>query len=846
MDIEFLKHYDFPDTYIQTLQKAFGKTFLPLQEMGIKQGKLFEGNHLLVQAPTSSGKTMLAELLFLHHVRVPRSTLLLVPTKALANQRYHELKKRYQKLGLKICLSTRDHPYHDGNIRRGDFHLAVLVYEKLLSLLIDSPTLLSYTGACVMDEMHYVLDPKRGCDIDLLLTRIMQETHIQRMGLSAIQLDDSICDWMGLERLELNQRPVELRQGVLCQGKFHYREFNTNECGVEELPLDETVDDGSAMLEAAEFFYHRGESTLLFFPTRDLCYTAARKFAGMIHPDTLLETHSLHSLEDSSVKKFLSTLIPKQIAIHTSDLTTHEREVVETLIQQNKVRVIFATSTLAEGINFPVTNVITTKHMYTKPVSAAHANSPPVQMPLSYDRLQNMTGRAGRLGYQEYGRGMIVSCYSGEIDGLINQFTPQNQLQNCKNTHPVLSATLLLRMFSLFQPQDETQLISLMDQTFYFSKPEGATSLHTSICTLIEQMQESGFLIKQHGQLCLTRKAEITMSQGISTATAHELSNYAHQITANNHLNIYHLLFITAMCGELEEMYIPVTLSEIKFHTWTRSFFEHCKHTPVACDRLSSLLQSASELNKNHHRACKKVMLCLDWMNGVTMIDLEQKYRVYSGFIVRLTSEVAWLIQSVTHFVSANQLEPQEDLELQLLLKRLLYGVPTDSLLWCERIQTHVLNRQQVLALIQHGFTCPTKLAVDDESLLNTILPQKIVHKLLTQYKNCQSETDQHNVNTLCMDSSRPDRVLIDGKSVQLTKLQSKLLECLQEKANHCVLYDRIMNTLWGDGLGDRKGLNRLKNQITQKCVSVGGASYQNMIEVVPGTGFILRATLRK
>jgi helicase len=386
MDIEFLKHYDFPEPYVTTLQNNYGNKFLPLQEKGIKQGKLFEGSHLLVQAPTSSGKTMLAELLFLHHVRIPRSTLLLVPSKALANQRYHDLKKRYTRLGFKICLSTRDHPYHDSAIRKGDFHLAVLVYEKLLSLLTGTPTLLSYTGACVMDEMHYVLDPKRGCEIDLLLTRIKQETHIQRMGLSAIEMDDEICDWLELQRLELQQRPVELRQGVLCQGKFHYREFNTNQKGIEELPLDESVDDGAAMLEAAEHFYQKDESTLLFFPTRELCYTAARKFADSIQPETTLDSDTLSHLEDSNVKQFLSTLIPKRISIHTSDLTMQERETVETLIQQQKIRVIFATSTLAEGINFPVTNVITTKHMYAKPVSAISNLSQPIQMPVSYDR----------------------------------------------------------------------------------------------------------------------------------------------------------------------------------------------------------------------------------------------------------------------------------------------------------------------------------------------------------------------------------------------------------------------------------------------------------------------------
>ena len=50
-----------------------------------------------------------------------RNVILLVPTKALANQRYEQWKERYGPLGYNICLSTRDHPFHDKNIAEGPF-----------------------------------------------------------------------------------------------------------------------------------------------------------------------------------------------------------------------------------------------------------------------------------------------------------------------------------------------------------------------------------------------------------------------------------------------------------------------------------------------------------------------------------------------------------------------------------------------------------------------------------------------------------------------------------------------------------------------------------------------------
>ncbi len=845
LEIEFLRHFDFPEQYITTLQKAFGKHFLPLQEMGINKGKLFEGTNLLVQAPTSSGKTMLAELLFLHHARSPKSTLLLVPTKALANQRYRELKTRYEPLGFKICLSTRDHPHHDADIRKGDFHLAVLVYEKLLSLLVDSSPLLSYTGACVFDELHYLHDPKRGMDIDLLLTRIKQETHIQLLGLSAIPLDDSVCEWLGMKRLQLEERPVELRQGVLCRGKFHYRECNSHQCGMEELPLEETTDDGKAMLEAARHFYRQNESTLVFFPTRQLCYTAARKFTDSLDNQDTIEPDGLSGLEDTSVKRFLSQLLPKRIAVHTSDLTTNERGLVESLIQNNQVRVIFATNTLAEGINFPVTNVITTKHTYAASSHSSAVQPAPVKKPLPFDRLQNMTGRAGRYGIEDHGRGIIVTCYPGEVDGLLRQyFPPQHKQPPTRNTVSEFQS-VLLKIQALFSPRNAEAFCHCIQQTYrqrtFGQTPSNIQILDSpSIATHIHNLLQHHFLDEQFSELHLTCLGRIAVLQGLSLESAKELISLSKNMNERDDLDAAGFLIHLTMLPEMVEHYIPLSPAEIKTKAWLGALRTWIKNNGHHSAWLDDRTGSPETLTPLHHTACKKTMLCLEWMNGVSIMELEERYGVYSGFIKRFTSDCAWMVNAFMNMLAVIAAESKWIDEVSHMRDQLLYGLPKPTLKWCDYLQTEQLNRSQVLTLVECGFEHPKQIKKQDQEFLLTVLSADIVEML----EKSSQEKYAHNPSTektIRLDASRPDQIIIAGKPVRFTPMQTSLLHYLADHVNQCVEYAKIMNRLWGEGFGDRKSLNRLKNQIVQKCEQTGGMLYKDLIDVVPGIGLILK-----
>ncbi|MDX9755042.1 MAG: DEAD/DEAH box helicase, partial [bacterium] len=446
MEIDFLRHFHFTASQLEVLQKAYGPRLLPLQERVIEENHLLDGRSLLLCAPTSSGKTFLAEILFLSHVLKNRKVILLVPTKALASQRHEQLRQRYEPLGYEIVLSTRDHPFHDKRILEGRFHLAVMIYEKLEPLLRLSPALLAGVGACVIDEIHYLFDPNRGPDLEVLLTRLRDEASVQLLGLSAVVSDPAIARWLKADLLVERARPVELRQGVLCGNRFTYTEFNTGQEGHETFPFDPPENEAELMRQTALYFAARGEITLLFWPRRDLCYTFARKLAETYEPDPDWNGAALEALEPTFLHDFLALLLPRRVAVHTSDLSQEERRVVESAIQKGEVVLICATGTLAEGINFPVINVLTTQRMYASNVDEKSQGRPPAALPIPQDRLFNMVGRAGRLGLSDFGRGMIVTQSPGDVDGLLGLYAAGQAPQFEPWLHRIDLATVILKL----------------------------------------------------------------------------------------------------------------------------------------------------------------------------------------------------------------------------------------------------------------------------------------------------------------------------------------------------------------------------------------------------------------
>ncbi|MCX5758824.1 MAG: DEAD/DEAH box helicase, partial [Candidatus Hydrogenedentes bacterium] len=230
-----LIRYAVPVEILDIWRHSESEELLPLQEMAIKQYGLFGAGNLLVQAPTSSGKTFVGEMAAAQTALSRKRAIYLVPLKALAEEKYQEFRAKYGPYGIDVIVSTRDRREFDARFEQGEFQIAVVVYEKLAQLLVRRPEQCGELGLVVADELELLSDPERGALVEILLTRLLQ-AGTRLIGLSAvIGHAEDLAEWLHARLLYYERRPVELRYGVLYKGVFQYRTHNERLNGEEEL-----------------------------------------------------------------------------------------------------------------------------------------------------------------------------------------------------------------------------------------------------------------------------------------------------------------------------------------------------------------------------------------------------------------------------------------------------------------------------------------------------------------------------------------------------------------------------------------------------------------------------------
>lgn len=201
--------------------------FRPSQEKSIKSG-LLERKNLLVCTPTASGKTLIAELAMVKSILEDKGkAIYIVPLKALANEKFKDFKKRYDKY-LRVALSIGDLDSVDSYLEGYD--LIVCTAEKLDSLIRHHAPWLIKVATVVVDEVHLMNDPGRGPTLEILITMLRQLLeNVQIIALSAtIGNPEELSEWLNANLVIDNWRPVELKKGVYFQGKLEFEKTREN------------------------------------------------------------------------------------------------------------------------------------------------------------------------------------------------------------------------------------------------------------------------------------------------------------------------------------------------------------------------------------------------------------------------------------------------------------------------------------------------------------------------------------------------------------------------------------------------------------------------------------------
>lgn len=383
----------------------------PAQQSAIRSGLLNqEFQSFGFAAPTGTGKTALTRLVIADVLsKSPdKKVLYICPSRALVRQVADDLKASLSGVGIKVVEVGAHLTVHDEvPISSETADVLVFTPERADLLLRVNPEFLDETCLVLVDEAHHIEQPSRGVLLEFYLWRlraILPETA-RIVQLSAVTPNIAeLTDWLGREgrtrSLMVDWRSSRLRVGLLERGArgsailqfgagAPYTLLNDG-----ELPQD--VHEGIAIL--AEKLSSQGIVLVLCTSTK-----SAERIASILAGRRALEqdvSDDLSTKLDAWIERELypecelRNLYRKRVIYHHAKIPPRVRSGLEEVIRSKKVDIICATTTLAEGVNFPFSTVIVESL-----VGRNYQISPRT--------LWNIAGRAGRFGVDTEGHCII-------------------------------------------------------------------------------------------------------------------------------------------------------------------------------------------------------------------------------------------------------------------------------------------------------------------------------------------------------------------------------------------------------------------------------------------------------
>src|SRR4051794_38223254 len=403
---------------------------------------LERGSGVLVCAPTGAGKTVVGE--FAVHLALrggERKCFYTTPIKALSNQKYHDLVERYG--GDKVGLLTGD------NVINGDAPVVVMTTEVLRNMLYSGSATLKGLAYVVMDEVHYLADRFRGAVWEEVIIHLPASVTLVSLSATVSNYEE-FADWLVTVRGETEvvvseHRPVPLWQHMLVGRRmfdlFHDADAaRKHDVHPELLRYTREMDRRLELTDRSHGPGHRGRSrrwqppprpevvdrlerggllpAILFIFSRAGCDAAVQQClaAGLRLTDSE-ERAEIRRIADSKVagipREDLSVLgywewldgLERGVAAHHAGMLPAFKEAVEECFVRGLVKAVFATETLALGINMPARCVVLER--LVKFNGEAHVDLTPGE----YTQL---TGRAGRRGIDVEGHAVVL--WSPEVD----------------------------------------------------------------------------------------------------------------------------------------------------------------------------------------------------------------------------------------------------------------------------------------------------------------------------------------------------------------------------------------------------------------------------------------------
>jgi ATP-dependent RNA helicase HelY len=460
------------------------------------------GESVLVSAPTGSGKTLVAEYAIARAVGSGGKAFYTTPIKALSNQKFAELVQRYGEDQVGLLTGDVSH--------QPRAPMVVMTTEVLRNMIFARSSLLDGLAVVVLDEVHYLQDPYRGSVWEEVLVLTPPEVRFVSLSATVANASD-FGAWLTSVRgktevIVETHRPVTLHHHVAVgvRGSEELtvlpllREGRPNPDGLmldqrhrknprhrHRVPRRTQVVeylDAEDMLPAITFIFSRAA-----------CDDATRQcLHDGIRLTTTEERLRIRELVEAAVERLddedLSTLgygpwsaaLEAGIAPHHAGLVPAFRQAVEQCFSEGLLKVVFATETLALGINMPARTVVVERFAKFRGSDTSALTS---------GEYQQLTGRAGRRGIDVVGHAFVLWSPATPF-GLVARTATAPPPDLVSSFHPTYNlAVNLVRRWS----RDEAHRL-LASSYGQWQAPSGSESLSAQLDRRLAILEARGYI----------------------------------------------------------------------------------------------------------------------------------------------------------------------------------------------------------------------------------------------------------------------------------------------------------------------------------------------------------------
>lgn len=710
------------------------------------------GQSLLVVSPTSTGKTQIALWAIANGLEQSCNTVYLVTHRALAKQKFEDFKAQLMQPYLagnaaSLVVATGDYVEDAaGDIPSDPLQAPLLVatYEKYLALLSAGGVPKDMRNSVIVcDEIQLIGDEHRGQNVEVLLTLLRNAGWKQFVGLSAVlQPRDAhdLANWLCVQLVVQHTREKHLRyecwtnDRMLSVTSEHPERVND----ADLLPKGTELDPISALISLLN-----EESPplpiIVFCMKKQDTYDLAKRFVETVCKGAKGQMSlAFDGLPETSANAFLASILEHRVASHNADLMDEERHIVEQRLLDGKLDVVFATTTLAAGVNFPLGAAVFASWTRWDFNKKKH-------VPIEPAEFHNMAGRVGRMGFaHEHGRVIFFATNPQQVD-VAKRYLALGELPVIEaRVQPERFNQLALQLVASGLCSSRSEVERLVCTTFSALREENRntvafTEWPSRLGVAVDSLKATGFMVETStGKLCATPVGKAVGYSGLLPETATFLLEYL----VSKASNLVGLLPTTELVGNpyrLAFLVFSACLSSPEFRS--RNGVRPTRALPYPLDEapLIDADQYKDDLAEPVWHAdimpINAACLCCKWIEGAEIRSLEGTLpQLSAGMLRDLHRNLIWTLQGLAAIATAacdkrvpRSSRPQslhvDDEVLEVLsklpraLRRLSFrvseGLP-DDVLWmtslCAPGAAFQLSRSEVLSLRTSGLGTPQSL----------------------------------------------------------------------------------------------------------------------------------------